>query len=189
MSEKKIVEETLIRISGIELESSIKPTRIDKARFKTDIGDITWKPTKKETTVLEADVFGSQNTGVNVTNNYVWSNVDHFSNFTTKGSYIPIIETETLLDILINMNIEPGIKNSLKAKLINTLYYLNTAQNHFLMGSLNLGNENLTLAINKINAFQNEVEAQKGKSISNEDVDRLLTDAEEIIFLINNAIV
>ncbi len=62
MSEKKLVEEKCIRISGIELESSIEPTRIDKARFKTNIGDITWKPTRKETTVLEADGFNVRRT-------------------------------------------------------------------------------------------------------------------------------
>lgn len=57
MSENKLVEGKCIRISGIELESSIEPTRVDRVRFKTDNGDITWKPMRTETTILNTDGF------------------------------------------------------------------------------------------------------------------------------------
>ncbi|MEE9151996.1 MAG: NosD domain-containing protein [Thermoplasmata archaeon] len=140
-----------------------------------------WVPT--------TDVFGEENTGVNTVDNYVWTNVDCFSNFTTKGSYVPIVETEDLIDTLDEMDIEDGIKNSLRVKLEAALGYLNAAWDNFVNGDLALGNENLTLAKNKFNDFINEVEAQRGKAISGEDADILINNAQEIIDLIDEAYV
>ena len=44
-----------------------------------------------------------------------------------------------------------------------------------------------TLAKNKLNDFTNQIEAQRGKKISEEDADVLVNDAQEIIDLIDNA--
>jgi len=57
MKKKNLTEEKCIQIEGIELESSREPTRIDRIRLKTNNGDITWKPIRRETSVLEVDGF------------------------------------------------------------------------------------------------------------------------------------
>jgi hypothetical protein len=136
-----------------------------------------------------ADVFGEENTGVNIVENYMWTNVDHFSNFTTKGSYIPIAETEALIDTLDGMDIQEGIKNSLRVKLETALDSLEEAHGHFVNGDLDLGNRDLALAHNKLNDFISEVEAQRGKAISEEDAEILINDAQEILALIEEAYV
>jgi len=140
-----------------------------------------WVPT--------ADVFSEENTGVNTVNNYVWTNVDSFSSYTTNGSYVPIAETEALIETVNEMDITEGIKNSLKVKLETTLGYLSIAQDNFVKGDLVWGNENLTLANNKLNDFINEVEAQRGKAISEEDAVILINSAQGIIDLIDEAYV
>ncbi|UCE36874.1 MAG: alkaline phosphatase family protein [Thermoplasmata archaeon] len=140
-----------------------------------------WVPT--------TDIFGEENTGVKAVDNFVWTNVDHFSSFTTKGSYVPRAETDELINTIIYMDIPHGIKTSLLAKLEVTLTYLNAAQDHFINGDLDLGNEDLISANNKLNDFINEVEAQRGKTISEEDAEILINDAQEIVDLIDEAFV
>ena len=102
---------------------------------------------------------------------------------------MPIAETEVLIDTLSGMEIEEGIKHSLKVKLEATLDYLNATQEHFINGDLDWGNENLTSAKNKLNTFINQVEAQRGKKISEEDADILINGAQEIIQMIDEAYV
>jgi hypothetical protein len=139
---------------------------------------------------LEAgDVFGWENTGVNTEMNYVWTNVDHFSNFTAKGSYIPIAETETLIRTLNDMDIPFGIKNSLRVKLEATLDYLNIALNHYINEDFHSGNENMTLARNYLTDFINEVRVLKGNLLREEDAELLMDRAVEIIALIDEAYV
>lgn len=46
-----------LQIEEMLLESSYVPTLIEKVRFKTDIGDVTWKPSKREIMMIEADGF------------------------------------------------------------------------------------------------------------------------------------
>jgi hypothetical protein len=150
---------------------------------------IYWWDENLQNWVEAADVFGEENTGVETQDNYVWTNADHFSNFTTKGSYIPIAETEELINTLDGMDIPEGIKNSLMTKLEMTLGYLNAAQNHFINGDIEMGNQNLSLAKDKLDSFISQVVAQSGKAIRNEDADILINDAQEIIDMIEEAIV
>lgn len=86
------------------------------------------------------------------------------------------------------MEIELGFRNSLGVKLEQALTYLNSAQEHFINGDLEEGNHHLILAIYYLNDFINEIEAQRGKKIDCESADILITEAQEIIVMINNAI-
>ena len=63
-----------------------------------------------------------------------------------------------------------GIKNSLVSKLENVIKQLDKGNNN--------------TAINKLNAFINEVNAQSGKKISTSDANLLIAYAEGIINLI-----
>lgn len=76
-----------------------------------------------------------------------------------------------LRDDVENSDLSLGIRNSLIAKLKNTLK------------SLEKGNNGT--AINQLNAFINEVEAQRGKAITNEKADELIAKAELIIDIIS----
>ena len=47
-----------LQIEEMLLESSHVPTLIEKVRFKTkDVGNVTWKPYKRETMMIDADGF------------------------------------------------------------------------------------------------------------------------------------
>ena len=47
-----------LQIEEMLLESSHVPTLIEKVRFKTkDVGDVTWKPYKREIMLIDADGF------------------------------------------------------------------------------------------------------------------------------------
>jgi hypothetical protein len=52
-----LVKGKTLQIEDMLLESSNVPTLIEKVRFKTGIGDVTWKPYKKETMLIAADGF------------------------------------------------------------------------------------------------------------------------------------
>ena len=92
-----------------------------------------------------------------------------------------INEVEELMATLDNMDIQAGVKNSLQNKLENALDKLNTALDDILNGDETHANNMLNCAQNKINSFINEVEAQRGKKISNEDADRLLDMGQILI--------
>ncbi len=79
----------------------------------------------------------------------------------------PILEIVTEV---LNIDLQEGISTSLAAKLESALAALEDARA-----------ENDQAAINTLGAFINAVEAQRGKKISNEDADRLIGVAEEII--------
>jgi beta propeller repeat protein len=189
-------------INTISEENWAKPAAIKHYYYDEDNNNIIDDTTIPESTLKMywwdelsqswvpcTDMFGEENTGVNTVDNYVWTNVDHFSSFTAKGSYVPIAETEALIEILESMEIQEGIKNSLIVKLGAALEYLNVAWDNFVNGDLVWGNENLTLAKNKLNDFINEVEAQRGKAIREIDADILIDNTREIIALIDEAYV
>jgi hypothetical protein len=148
-----------------------------------------WYDESTQNWVPTADVFGADNTGVNIVDNFVWTNVDHFSGFASKGSYVPLPETEDLIETVEGMLIQHGIKNSLLVKLDGALNYLTLSQYYFVNGFINLGTDHLSLAERKINDFINEVEAKRGKGISEEDAYLLLNKSQVIIVMINEAYV
>ena len=74
-----------------------------------------------------------------------------------------IVEVESL-------DLPRGIENSLVSKLEGALDALDRGQDN--------------AAVNQLNAFINQVEAQRGKKISEADADALIAAAQEIIALI-----
>lgn len=79
---------------------------------------------------------------------------------------------EDLIDDIEDMDIQNGIKNSLLAK-------LNNALNKVEQGKYNA-------AMNLLNSFMNEVEAQRGVHLTDEEADYLIEAAEEIIEMIDD---
>jgi len=75
--------------------------------------------------------------------------------------------TQDLITDIEELNLPGGIENSLTSKLGAAI------------NSLNNGQENA--AINKLNAFINQVEAQRGKKITDEQADELIAEAQRII--------
>lgn len=84
---------------------------------------------------------------------------------------------EAALDDLIGdveqLNLENGVSNSLDAKLTNVVKALS-----------DVNDNNDIAAVNKIEAFINEVEAQAGKQIPRSDADALIAAAQQIINLL-----
>ncbi len=95
---------------------------------------------------------------------------EHYNNSVNGEGYIetnPEEAIEDLIDDIENMNLHHGLENSLVKKLENALK------------SLENGNDGA--AINQLNAFINEVEAQRGNKLTNEQADELIAAAEAII--------
>ena len=81
-----------------------------------------------------------------------------------------------LVDTVTAMNLQQGIDNSLDAKLDAAL------------GALEDANQNNDAsAVNKLQAFINEVEAQRDNKITNEQADELHDAAQAIIDLLNGS--
>ena len=80
-----------------------------------------------------------------------------------------------LVNTVIALNLNRGIGNSLDAKLDNSLRALEDA---------NANND--TAAVNALNAFINETDAQRGSHIENNDADTLIADAQYIIGLLTD---
>jgi len=76
-----------------------------------------------------------------------------------------------------NVNISQGIENSLDAKLSVAVKVLD-----------NLKDNNDVAAINALDAFINEVEAQSGKKITTEDANSLIAQAQAIIEVLTNGL-
>jgi hypothetical protein len=100
-------------------------------------------------------------------------------NRSLSGEEIQILYTETptsqalieaLIQQVIALNLKKGISNSLDAKLENAIKALDDT---------NANND--SSAINKLNAFINEVNAQRNVHISATDADELIADVNEII--------
>lgn len=79
----------------------------------------------------------------------------------------PAEATQDLISDVEDLNLPGGTENSLVSKLENAIK------------SLDKGQENA--AINQLNAFINQVEAQKGKKITDEEADQLIAIAQWII--------
>jgi len=79
----------------------------------------------------------------------------------------PAEATEDLISYTRDLNLPGGTENSLISKL------------EAAVSSLEKGQENA--AINKLNALINQVEAQRGKKISNEEAEALISQAQRII--------
>ena len=77
---------------------------------------------------------------------------------------------EALADMVINLNLQSGIENSLDTKLDSALKAID-----------DLNENNDVAAINSLQAFINAVEAQRGKKITNEQADELIAAAQQII--------
>jgi hypothetical protein len=88
----------------------------------------------------------------------------------------PVELLEALIDLVEDNNLQQGIDNSLDKK-------LDTARKAVL--DLNANND--IAAINALEAFINEVEAQRGNKISEADADVFIEAAQEIIDLLNNS--
>jgi len=100
------------------------------------------------------------------------SNTDGFPFMDESGWATPARAMQDLIDTVELMNLQQGIDNSLDAKLTAALDALE---------AVNAGQRED--AINKLNAFINEVEAQREKKITNEQADCLIAKATAIIDL------
>ena len=86
----------------------------------------------------------------------------------------PQLVENLIVDILYYLDIPEGTENSLIAKL------------EAAKQKLEDNNENNdAAAINNLQAFINQVEAQRGKKISEEDADYLISKAQQIIDLLS----
>lgn len=86
------------------------------------------------------------------------------------------------------MSIPQGVKSSLRTKLQSALGKLNTALNDTVNGDEKHANNMLNAARNEITAFIEEVNAQKGKKISDYDAKALTSMARTIITYIDSTI-
>jgi hypothetical protein len=84
-----------------------------------------------------------------------------------------VSEIVTLVDVVIDLNIQQGIANGLDAKLSSALQALQ-----------DVNQNNDVAAINSLQAFINAVEAQSGNHIPVEDANALISAAQQIIDLL-----
>ncbi len=80
---------------------------------------------------------------------------------------------EAFIEHVENMGISHGIENSLTSKLESAI--------------VSLDNGNTTAALNQLNSFINQVEAQRGKKLTNEQADQLIAEAQRIIDAVSAA--
>jgi hypothetical protein len=85
----------------------------------------------------------------------------------------PVTLVERMVDSVADLNLANGISNSLDAKLANVVKTLDDTNE----------NNNVS-AINRLEAFINELEAQAGNKIPQADADNLIADARLIINLL-----
>jgi len=131
--------------------------------------------------------FGDGNTGNGMTVTHVYNMegtydvslaVTDDKDATGTDAVVVIIITPTqaineLMTIVGGMGLHKGTANSLIAKLENAIKALTNGQDH--------------ITVNNLNAFINEVEAQKGKKISQVQADELVGYADRIISVINTS--
>lgn len=82
-------------------------------------------------------------------------------------TYAIFIDIDFLIDIVKNMTLQKGLKNSLVVKLEGAQEAIESEQQD--------------VAINKLNAFINEVEAQSGKKLTEQQASSLVRNANCII--------
>lgn len=110
---------------------------------------------------------------VDTIENTITIKVDHFSLFVVFQLPTPEEAIEGLVADVEGMNLQQGIDNSLDTKLASALDALDA-----------LNAEQRNDAVNKLNAFMNEVEAQRGKKLTDEQADYLASEAQGIVDLI-----
>ncbi|MBN2028852.1 hypothetical protein JW824_01275, partial [bacterium] len=108
-------------------------------------------------------------TSVDVDQNIIYGETMSLSLFglTVFISEPPVEAIENVIAIIENLDLHNGTENSLLSKLNNAIK------------SLEKGKDNA--AVNQLNAFINEVEAQGGKKIAEQDADNLVFYAQSII--------
>jgi hypothetical protein len=89
----------------------------------------------------------------------------------------PVVLIGDLIQDVLDLNLQQGIENSLDSK-------LQTAQS--ILDDLRDNNDGA--AIEKLNAFVNEVEAQRGKEISDADADDLIASTRIILELLEGGL-
>ena len=152
--------------------------------FETDVTiTLAYNETAVDESQLEQLVVFSSDDGVtwyqitiesvDTIENTITIKVDHFSLFVILLSTSPQEAIERLIADVEGMNLQQGIDNSLDAKLASALDALD---------ALNADQRND--AVNKLTAFMNEVEAQRGKKLTNEQADYLAGEAQRIIYLV-----
>jgi hypothetical protein len=112
---------------------------------------------------------------VDTANGIISGNVSSLSPFAVMLLMDPVAATEDLVDTVANMNLHKGIHNSLDAKLSNALSALTDKVS---------GND--ASAVNKLNAFINECEAQSGKHLAPEQGNKLIVMADAIVQTLMN---
>jgi hypothetical protein len=112
---------------------------------------------------------------VDTANGIISGNVSSLSPFSVMLLMDPVAAIEDLVNTVANMNLHKGIHNSLDAKLTNALSALTDNVS---------GND--ASAVNKLNAFINECEAQSGKHLAPEQANKLIVMADAIIQTLMN---
>jgi hypothetical protein len=103
-----------------------------------------------------------------------------YGDFTVHGTITSIVSRTPsvllgdLIDAVAQLNLRAGIANSLDSKLQNALDALNDARGG-----------NIASAINKLNAFINSVNAQRGNGLTDQEADYLINLANRIIAAIS----
>jgi hypothetical protein len=96
---------------------------------------------------------------------------------------------EMLIKTVEGAYIQHGIKNSLLSKLTNAKKKAEQGIVYINEGRIAQGKNMLNSASNIIEAFINEVNAQKGKKISEEDANEFISWAQKMILSLQNQIV
>lgn len=89
------------------------------------------------------------------------------------ASGLAAAHAQGLIETVLDLGLQNGTENSLVKKLDGALKKLDDC---------NPNNDHV--AIGKLNAFINEVEAQRGKKISEDDADELIAEASLIVQLL-----
>ncbi len=103
------------------------------------------------------------------------------NSITIEGKLPPDKELEALITTVEEMDIPQQIESSLEAKLETALDKVLTAQADIESGDVEHAENMVGAAVNKINAFINQVEAQLGKKITEEDALKLIEAAQSLI--------
>ena len=154
------------------------------ATFETDVTiTLAYNETAVDESQLEQLVVYSSDDGVtwyqiaiesvDTIENTISIKVDHFSLFVILQPATPQEAIENLIADVEGMNLQQGIDNSLDAKLEATLGALEA-----------LNADQRSDAVHKLDAFINEVEAQRDKKLTHEQADYLAAEAQRIIDLI-----
>lgn len=126
------------------------------------------------TQIIDATGDGAGNTldfarsiGVDGSGNVYVSGAGSNNAFKIAPALSPEEAAEALIELIGGLGIHHGTANSLTSKLHNAI------------ASLQCGNTHA--AVNQLNAFVNQVEAQRGKKLTEEQADMLIAEAQGII--------